>query len=271
MLGKVFKFITLIALSISGRSFSFAQSTSAWLPARSTNYGISDQFQSDWSTGTGRCWGPDSYRPDIPCFDSISPPSQIAAVNTRAMTYTQTIGTCILVTCVNGPTRGLPYSTYPWPGCKPGNSSVLVQITDSCLCDQNPSNTINCCQNPLPQGRHLDLSTPAFTQIAEESAGIVDVLYQQITCPDGNPTGVSWASWEAKYGTTIQEWSQSKFNTLATVESACGASVEGESISDILAEDEAHVENRTGELQPSGIYDEQDGLNVTQLLEMQTR
>lgn len=127
-----------------------------------------------------------------------------------------------------------------------------------------------CASDPLNAPRHLDLAIPAFTQIAEESAGIVDVLYSQIECPPGNPTGVSWASWEAKYGTTIQEWSQSKFNTLATVESACGASVEGESISDILAEDEARVENRTGELQPSGIYEEQDGLNVTQLLEMQT-
>ena len=240
----------------------------SFLPARSTNYGITDQYSSDWSTGSGRCWGPDSYRSDIPCFDSISPPSYISAVNTRGMTYTMTIGTCILVTCVNGPTRGLPYSTYPYPGCKAGNNSVLVQITDSCPCLQNPSNAINCCTDPFVQ-RHLDLATPAFTQIAEESAGIVDVLYQQIDCPPSNPTGVSWASWEAKYGTTIQAWSQSKSNTLATVESACGASVEGESISDILAEDEARVENRTGELPPTGIYDQQNGLNATQLLQMQ--
>lgn len=262
--------MSICALTIIGKaSFSLEQAPQ-WSPASATCYGPTDQFKSDWSTGTGRCWSSESYRPDIPCFDSISPPSYIAAVNTRGMSYTKTIGTCLLVTCINGPTRGLPYSKYPWPGCKSGNTSVLVQITDSCPSEQNESNMQVCASDPLNAPRHLDLAIPAFTQIAEESAGIVDVLYSQIECPPGNPTGVSWASWEAKYGTTIQEWSQSKFNTLATVESACGASVEGESISDILAEDEARVENRTGELQPSGIYEEQDGLNVTQLLEMQT-
>ena len=269
MFSRLFKHISIFALAImGGASFSLAQTTQ-WSPATCTNYGPSDVFKSDWNTGTGKCWSEASYRPDIPCFDSISPPSYIAAVNTRGMSYTKTIGTCLLVTCVNGPTRGLSYSKYPWPGCKSGNTSVLVQITDSCPSDQNESNMQVCAADPLNAARHLDLATPAFLQIAEESAGIVDVLYQQIDCPPGNPTGVSWASWEAKYGTTIQAWSQSKSNTLATVESACGASVEGESISDILAEDEARVDNRTGELPPTGIYDQQNGLNATQLLQMQ--
>lgn len=271
MFFKIVKQVTIFGLAIVGGATSSLAQTSSWAAGVSTAYGPTDSLHSDYNTGTGFCWTEDSYRPDIPCFDSISSPNYISAVNTQGMTYTQTIGTCIVVTCVNGPTRGLPYSTYPYPGCLPGNNSVLVQITDSCPCSQGPSNAINCCNNPLSSPRHLDLSTTAFTQIAEESAGIVDVLYQQINCPPGNPTGVSWASWEAKYGTTIQEWSQSKSNTLATVESACGASVEGESISDILADDEARVENRTGELPPTGIYDQQDGLNATQLLQIQSR
>ena len=240
---------------------------SAWTNGKATWYGVNDQFQSDWSTGTGKCWGPSSYRPDIPCFDSISYPYHIAAVNTRGMTYTQTIGTCVIVTCVNGPIRGLPYSKYPWPGCLAGNNSVLVQISDSCPGSMNESNQQNCADNPLTAPRHFDLSEPAFGLIGDTQAGTIDVLYQQVPCPAEGVTGVSWKSWETKYGQTVQEWSQSKFNTLTTVESACDVSTESASISGILAEDEANAVNKTlSEGEPVGRFAEEDGLNVTELL-----
>ena len=68
---------------------------------------LQTQFNSRLvDSGTCRCWGPDSYRPNIPCFDSISTPSHITAVDTSGMSFSQTCGTCLLVTCINGVTRG---------------------------------------------------------------------------------------------------------------------------------------------------------------------
>lgn len=266
----MFPFFGSILFAILFANQNAACQSSGWTPGSGTWYSSNDQFQSDWVTGTGRCWGPSSYRPDIPCFDSISYPYHIAAVNTRGMTYTQTIGTCVAVTCVNGPIRGLPYSKYPWPGCLGGNNSVLVQISDSCPGNQNESNQQNCANNPLTAPRHFDLSEPAFGLIGDTKAGTIDVLYQQVPCPAGDVTGVSWKSWEAKYGQTIQAWSQSKFDTLTTVESACDVSTESASIAGLLAEDESNAANKTlVEAEAVDQFAEENGLNVTELLNLQ--
>ena len=143
------------------------------------SYGPTDQFNSDWRTGSCRCWGPDSYRKDTPCFDSIAAPAHITAVNTNGGDFTATCGTCLAVACVPGPTRGLDWSTYSTPGCI-GNATVFVQVTDSCPCLQNPSNVKWCCNETATITRHLDLSTPAFSQIADVAAGVIDVLYQVV-------------------------------------------------------------------------------------------
>ncbi|CAL8461079.1 g610 [Coccomyxa elongata] len=115
--------------------------------------------------------------------------------------------------------------------------------------------------------RHLDLSTPAFTQIAEEEAGVVDILVQQIDCPDDSVTGVSWSSWEQKYGQSIQDWSKSRSNVneIASVEGACNAAVEGATYTAQLADDAAKVLNRTGELPIGPKYAAQNGLNATNI------
>ncbi|CAK0766641.1 hypothetical protein CVIRNUC_003379 [Coccomyxa viridis] len=183
------------------------------------------------------------------------------------MSFSQTCGTCLLVTCINGVTRGLPWSEYPYPGCKPGNNSVVVTVSDSCPCTQNASNNKWCCQDKSRGLRHLDLSTPAFTQIAEEEAGVVDILVQQIDCPDDSVTGVSWSTWEQKYGQSIQDWSKSRSNVneIASVEGACNAAVEGATYTAQLADDAAKVLNRTGELPIGPKYAAQNGLNATNI------
>lgn len=255
------------AMAMLGGVTSQYTATTPFAVARSSNYGKTDQFRSDWSTGTCRCWGPDSYRPNIPCFDKVNTPSHITAVDTSGMSFSQTCGTCLLVTCINGVTRGLPWSEYPYPGCKPGNNSVVVTISDSCPCLQNASNNKWCCQDKSRGVRHLDLSTPAFTQIAEEEAGVVDILVQQIDCPDDSVTGVSWSSWEQKYGQSIQDWSKSRSNVneIASVEGACNAAVEGATYTAQLADDAAKVLNRTGELPIGPKYAAQNGLNATNI------
>ena len=48
-------------------------------------------------------------------------------------------------------------------------------------CTQDASNVQWCCGGygaNLPIVRHLDLSTPAFVLIAEEEAGVIDVMFQ---------------------------------------------------------------------------------------------
>lgn len=207
-----------------------------WSLGRATYYSPSDQFNSDWNTGTCRCWSSDSYRQEIPCFDNIADPSHIAAVDTSNMKFTGTCSTCVEVKCTDGPTRGLPSSTYFTPGCKDKDTSVIVQITDSCPCKQNESNKRWCCQDSGRGVRHLDLAGPAFTEIALEEAGVVDVLFRQVPCTKVQ-TGAEWDTWESEYDTTIEQFSKSKSDTLATVESSCGASLEGASISQELQND----------------------------------
>ena len=165
------------------------------------------------------------------------------------MTYTKTIGTCIKVRCINGPLRGLKTSKFPYPGCKSINqTSVLVQITNSCPADQNESNRVNCASDPTNSPRHPDLFTPSFSVIAYKEAGVVDILYQQSTCPENeSTTGVSWETWEHKYNTTLTKWSsQQRNNTFASVES--------DVIAGVLQYDEELVKNRTGHLPPVGVY-----------------
>ena len=257
--------IGVVALAWFGGVASQYTATSSPMIGRSTNYGTTDEFHSSYASGTCRCWGASSYRPNIPCFDSISSPQFIAAVDTRAMTYTSTCSVCLAVACINGVTRGLPYSQYPYPGCKPGNKSVIVTVTDTCSCGQNASNDRWCCQDKNRGIRHLDISTPAFKEIADEDAGVIDVLIQQIDCPDDSVTGVSWSSWESKYGQSIQDFSKSRSNVneIATVEGACEASVEGASYTSQLADDASKVLRRTGELPIRGIFRDQNGLNLT--------
>ncbi|KAL3141565.1 hypothetical protein ABBQ32_004810 [Trebouxia sp. C0010 RCD-2024] len=120
------------------------------------------------------------------CFDYIGSPQPtaghglVAAINTPGLNNTDQCGTCYAVTCVNGPTRGLPGSLLPDSGCI-SDKPVTVMITDSCPCDHaNPDNQKWCCGDTA----HLDLSHTAFGMIADHSKGVVDLRIQKLdSCP----------------------------------------------------------------------------------------
>lgn len=226
---SIVAFLALLLPIVTGQ-------TGEWQLGRGSFYGPTDQFKSDWGTGTCRCWSSDSYRPDVPCFDDIVSPSYIAAVDTAGMQYTGTCGTCLEIRCTTGPTRGLASSMYPEGACK-GEESVIVQVTDSCPCEQNESNRRWCCQDTARGVRHLDIAEPAFLKLAQQEAGVIDVLFRQIPCTPSIDTGAEWDTWEAEYDRTLQVWSETKSNTLASVQSACGAGVQSAGLPALLATD----------------------------------
>lgn len=253
---------TLPALLLVPALAQFTTNGGIVFHGRATNYGPTDQFSSNWETGSCKCWGASNYNKDTPCFDTINAPSHVTAVNTNGGDFTATCGTCLAVTCVNGPTRGLDWSTYSTPACI-GNATVFVQVTDSCPCTQNPSNVRWCCNETATITRHLDLSTPAFTVIADVSAGVIDVLFQETPCPDpeylasSQGSGAVWTTWEQFAGTSLQEFSVTRpfaGDVLANVESAEGPAPPP-------APD--FTKNRTGEIQPKGPYLRPGGGNVT--------
>lgn len=104
----------------------------------------------------------------------------VAAINTPGLNNTDQCGTCYLITCVDGPTRGLPDSKLPDSGCI-SDKPITVMITDSCPCDHaNPDNKKWCCGDTT----HLDLSHTAFGMIADHSKGVVDLRIQKLDfCP----------------------------------------------------------------------------------------
>ncbi|CAA3008438.1 expansin-A11-like isoform X1 [Olea europaea var. sylvestris] len=56
--------------------------------------------------------------------------------------------------------------------CKPGASSIYVTATNYCP----PGGWCS------PPAHHFDLSEPAFTKVAEQSAGVVPILFRRVHC-----------------------------------------------------------------------------------------
>lgn len=111
----------------------------------------------------------------------------VAAINTPGLNNTDQCGTCYAVSCVNGPTRGLPGSQLPDSGCI-SSKPITVMITDSCPCDHaNPDNQKWCCGDTT----HLDLSHMAFGMIADHSKGVVDLKIQKLDSCPGAQHGVN--------------------------------------------------------------------------------
>ena len=280
--------LAVLGISLQTALAQFTTNGGVVYHGRCTNYGPTDQFSSNWETGSCKCWGASSYKPDTPCFDTIAAPSHVTAVNTNGGDFTATCGTCLAVTCVDGPTRGFDWSTYSTPACI-GNATVFVQVTDSCPCQQNPSNVRWCCNDTATITRHLDLSTPAFAAIADVSAGVIDILFQvtkhvyrcrfvslvlftllktcllgtqEVACPDPEylsssaGSGAVWSTWEAFAGTSLQDFSVSRpfaGDVLANIESAEAPA----------APSLDFTVNRTGEIQPAGPFLRPGGGNVT--------
>ena len=100
----------------------------------------------------------------------------VAAINTPGISNTDQCGVCYSVSCMDGPTRGLPGSEFADSGCI-SSKSITVMITDSCPCDHdNPDNQKWCCGDRT----HLDLSHTAFGLIANHSKGVVDIKYTRL-------------------------------------------------------------------------------------------
>ena len=84
-------------------------------------------------------------------------------------------GVCYDISCVAGPTRGLPDAEFPDSGCV-SNHTISVMITDSCPCDHpNKSNKKWCCGDMT----HLDLSHRAFSSIADPTKGVINIMFER--------------------------------------------------------------------------------------------
>ena len=85
-------------------------------------------------------------------------------------------GVCYDITCVPGPTRGLPDAEFPDSGCI-SNQTISVMITDSCPCKHaNKSNKKWCCGDMT----HLDLSYKAFSSIADPEKGVINIMFERL-------------------------------------------------------------------------------------------
>lgn len=118
------------------------------------------------------------------CFDYIGEKQPgrgaglVAAINTPGIRNTDQCGACYQVSCVDGPTRGLPTSSEGRTntGCS-SNGTITVMITDSCPCNhENASNQKWCCGDT----QHFDLSYSAFGALADHNAGVIDLQYERV-------------------------------------------------------------------------------------------
>ena len=129
--------------------------------------------------------------------------------------------------------------------------------------------------------RHLDLSTPAFTEIALAEAGVVDVQFQVVPCPSDDVlhgpdgSGGLWTSWQNFAKTTIQEFTTNRAGAttvLADIESAppsppgCGGGSTESAAAPAPAPSPSrpdYTRDRTGEIPISGGFTTMGGANAT--------
>ncbi|KAG8048341.1 hypothetical protein GUJ93_ZPchr0008g12358 [Zizania palustris] len=94
---------------------------------------------------------------------------QTVAVSTVLFNGGAGCGACYEVRCVDSP-----------DGCKAGAAPVVVTATN--LCPPNPGQSSENGGWCNPPREHLDLTMPAFLQIAQEKAGIVPISYRRVPC-----------------------------------------------------------------------------------------
>ena len=64
------------------------------------------------------------------------------------------------------------------------------------------------------------MSNAAFSQIADYTAGVIDVMYRQVRCAEAytsQSTGAVWQTWEDKFNRKVADLTDTT-NTLANVE-----------------------------------------------------
>lgn len=203
----------LLVATLTGSTGSQAQAMTSSPLGRATFYGAGDGFTLN--DGSCAChkqnvessWLNSRCESGF-CFDYIGSPrpspgsGMVAAINTAGLNNTDECGTCYAVSCVNGPTRGLPGSEFRDSGCI-SDKSITVMITDSCPCDHaNPDNKKWCCGDTT----HLDLSFMAFGSIANHSKGVVDIKFEKLASCEASEHGVNTQTCDKlqKYHTAYQ-------------------------------------------------------------------
>lgn len=157
----------------------------AWKIGSVTFYGNKNYNQDPYTLNDGTCSCYKAKKYGICyrnwCFQDISQPQMVAAINTPGLSNTRMCGRCVVMKCVRGKYRGLDWSEFGKQNvCRDFTRIITVQITDSCPeAHRNPSNK-KFCSNRL---RHFDLSFWAFRQLADPKYGVLDIEFKFVKCP----------------------------------------------------------------------------------------
>lgn len=171
-------------LLITLASFIFKY-VDGWSPASLTFYGNAayNNDKDSIHSGTCSCIKARAYNICYNnwCFESISDPRMITAINTHGSQNTVNCGKCVEIKCDVGRYRGTPSSEFGASNvCYNMTKSIIVQITDSCPeIHRNPNNRKYCNASFV----HFDLSFWAFAYVANHKYGVVDAKYRYVKCP----------------------------------------------------------------------------------------
>lgn len=162
-----------------------------WKTASATFYG-NREYNGDQDAitdGTCACWKASKYGICYNnwCFQSITDPKMVGAINTKGSENTHLCGICVEIKCTSGRYRGLDWSEFGSDKvCYNENDSIIIQITDSCPeIHRNPNNAKYCSV----AHRHFDLSFWAFGKLAEHKWGVIDINYKFVDCPSQDKLG----------------------------------------------------------------------------------
>eukprot|EP01023_Acetabularia_acetabulum_P026733 TRINITY_DN2534_c0_g1_i1.p2 TRINITY_DN2534_c0_g1~~TRINITY_DN2534_c0_g1_i1.p2 ORF type:complete len:196 (+),score=29.58 TRINITY_DN2534_c0_g1_i1:101-688(+) len=146
--------------------------TACWQYGRATYYGNEPWW---WTIHYGSCGYGYLCKDEVTGWD-------VAALPDAHPEYWGSCGRCYEVQC--NPTwfsDGYGASIDRSHACRDQESSVVVQITDTCPCNY-PTNWYSnkrwCCGDM----NHFDLSVWAYEKLAEHKWGVIGIKYRQVNC-----------------------------------------------------------------------------------------